>query len=441
MLAAVVREQGHDAHILDPYFNRVTPDAYIAYLKEHQFNVIGSTIYTLTQPLSKKLFEYTRRALPDAFTVAGGPHPTSLPAETLEDIPQLDCVVYGEGELTFAELLNYLREGVSIESVKGIAYRSNSQNRVVVNPPREFIERLDDLPLPAYDLFPIQEYVPTPNLVRRYPTVATQISRGCPFQCVFCEYNLALGRKYRHKSPDKVIEELLYLKSRYNARGIVFRDSTLTLNVPFLRKLCDEMVKNELDLAWMCYSRTDVIAKHGKELLPLMKKAGCWQIGYGCESGNQKSLDLLRKVTTVVDNVTAVEETIRAGIMCSTTWIIGLPGETREDAWNTVRLAARLGSHVAKFFLPLPYPNTELEGICREDGGLREDASYDDYELYMPDNPIYVNPRIGREGMTRLLKAAYRKFYTTPKVLYRNFSQLRDRDMVKKYWEFARLLL
>jgi anaerobic magnesium-protoporphyrin IX monomethyl ester cyclase len=437
----VAREAGHEVHVLDPYFTQTTPQSYRDFLKHHQFDVIGLTLYTLTFPLASTILAYSREALPHAVTMAGGPHPTSLPLRTLEELPLLDCVVLGEGEATFVELLDHIRRHLPFDSVKGIAYRKPGRDGIVANPPRELIANLDELPMPAYDLFPIEHYVPTPNLVRRYPTVATQITRGCPFQCAFCEYNLALGRTYRHKSPEKVIDELVYLKERYRIRGIVFRDSTLTVNPSFLYRLCEELIKAGLDLAWMCYSRTDVMSKYGKELLPLMKRAGCWQIGYGCESGNQKSLDLLRKKTTVQDNVVAVERTIRTGISCSTTWIIGLPGETLQDAWNTVELACRLGSHVAKFFLPVPYPGTELEAICRRDGGLRKDAAYQDYEFFMPNNPVYVNPLIGKEEMVKVLKRAYRRFYTTPRVLLRNLRQVTDWDSVRKYWDFVRLLI
>jgi len=441
MLGAVARDAGHDVTVLDPWFNQTTPESFASFLKENRFHVIGLTVYTLTYRLAKQLLAAIKAVLPNAFTVVGGPHPTSLPAETLRDIHDLDCVVYGEGELTFVEILDRLQHGAPLDSVRGIVYRPDSDGQIVVNPPRELLVNLDDLPPPAYDLFPIKEYVPTPNLVRRYPTVATQVTRGCPYNCAFCQYNLALGRNYRHASPDRIVEELIHLKQRYGTRGIVFRDSTLTLNVPFLRKLCENLIAHKVDLTWMCYSRTDVIARHGKELLPLMKKAGCWQIGYGCESGNQKSLDLLRKKTTVEHNVVAVEETLRAGMNCSTTWIIGIPGESYDEAWNSVRLACRLGSHVAKFFLPVPYPGTDLERICRELGGLREDASEDDYEIYMPENPVYVNPMIGKEATVRLLQRAYRLFYTRPKVLYRNLLNLRDGDSVKKYWDFFRLMI
>jgi radical SAM superfamily enzyme YgiQ (UPF0313 family) len=309
-----------------------------------------------------------------------------------------------------------------------------------MNPPREFLSDLDCLPMAAYDLFPMKNYVPTPNLVKRYPTIAVQVTRGCPYNCAFCQFNLALGKKYRHRSIEKVIEELTYLKDHYNAQGIIFRDSSLTINPSFLKKLCKAMMDNKLDLKWMCYSRTDMISKYYKELLPLMKKAGCWQIGYGCESANQKSLDMLKKETTVEDNMIAVQQTMKMGLMCSTTWILCLPGETADDAWRTFQFAKKLASHTAKFFLPVPFPNTDLEEICREDGGLREDASYDEYDLIMPETPIYINRQIGTKKMIRMLKTAYIKYYSNPTILFKNLATITDLHAVRKYLAYFRMI-
>jgi len=441
-LAAVAREAGHEVTLLDPYQAKIGPDQYVEFLKKYQFDIIGCTTYTLTFNLAKKLFELTRNALPDSFIVAGGPHATSLPEKTLEESIHLDFVVYGEGEVTFVELLEALMlRKTEFVSIDGIAYRRREDQKIVINPPRKMIADLDTLPMAAYDLFPMEEYVPTPNLVKRYPTFAFQVTRGCPYKCAFCQFNLALGRKYRHRSVTKIIQELQLLKDRYQARGVIFRDSTLTVNVTFLKELCHAMIHDKINLAWMCYSRVDLIAKHYRELLPLMKKAGCWLIGYGCESANQKSLDMLQKDTTVEENIIAVTETMKVGIMTSTTWMICLPNESPEETWRTVLLANKLASHVAKFFLPLPFPNTEFERICRENGGLRENASYDEYDLIMPEKPVYINKLIGASKMIKMLKTAYWKYYTNPKVLFRNLVTIADLDMVKKYWAFYRMLI
>ncbi len=440
-LAAVAREKGYEVHVLDPYFEKITRSKYLEYLKEHEFDVVGCTIYTLTFNLAKAFFKYTRSILPKTCLLAGGPHPTCLPLETLEQIKELDAVAIGEGELTFLEILARLSQEKDFDSVNGTAYRRHNDNQIIMNNPRDLISELDLLPMPAYDLFPIDKYILPPNLVKRYPTVAIQVTRGCPYKCGFCQFNLALGKKYRHRSPESIIEELKYLKSHYRIRGVIFRDSSLTIDLQFLKALCHSLIENRLNLKWMCYSRTDAIARQYKQLLPLMKEAGCWQIGYGCESANQRSLDMLNKGITVKDNITAVTETIKAGIMCSTTWIICLPGETSEDAWRTVMLAKKLASHVAKFFLPVPFPNTELEKICWEDGGLRGNISFDNYNMLLPKSLVYANPLIGEACMLKMLKTAYLRYYASPKVILRNLSSITDWDMVKKYWAFLKLVV
>jgi anaerobic magnesium-protoporphyrin IX monomethyl ester cyclase len=439
MLAAAIREHGHEVHVLDPCFEQTTTEELVARLERERYDVVGVTIYTLMFGRARALLELVRTTLPGAFTVAGGPHPTSVPIATLDELPELDCVVCGEGEQTLVELLERLQSRQPLDDVAGIAFRPQDDGGGRLNPPRSLVRDLDQLPMAAYDLFPIRDYVPTPNIVRRYPTVTTQVTRGCPHRCAFCDFTL--GRVYRHRSVPRIIDELTHLKERYGARGVVFRDSTLTVDPSFLRELCEAMITAEFDLAWMCYSRTPPIARDGDELLPLMKRAGCWQIGFGCESGNQASLDLLRKGTTVEENVEAVRKTIAAGIMCSTTWILALPGEDRAASWRSVELAASLGSHVAKFFLPIPYPGTELEKLCRAEGGLREDLRPDDFEFFLTRNPPYVNPRIGREGMVRLQQRAYLRFYATPRVWLRNVRQIRDADALRKYWHFVRLLV
>ncbi len=440
-LASIARKAGHEITVLDPYFEKYSKEDYIKFIQERQFDLIGCTIYTINFDKTKELFDCSRRALPNALLLAGGTHPSMLPEETLKGIETLDLVVYGEGELTFIELLEFVSKDRDYRDLKGIAYREKDTMQIKVNPRRELIENLDDFPMPAYDLLPVGRYVPTPNLVRRYPTIAFHVSRGCPYNCAFCQYNVTLGKKFRHRSVDRIIEELFLFKKKYNARGIVFRDSSLTTNPDFVIELCNSMIKNDLRLTWMCNSRTDIMARYYRKLLPLMKKAGCWQISYGCESANQRSLDLLNKATTVEDNVISLNETFKAGIMVSTTWILCLPGENIDDSWRTVMLANKMAPHVCRFFLPTPFPGTDLEKICKRDGGLRKIISYSDYEMISPKNPVYINPLIGKENTLKLLKRAYIKFYTNPKVLYRNLKTIRDLDALRKYWNVLRLFI
>lgn len=437
-LSALAKSQGFSVEFFDSQLVKNPTKDFQEYLKSKQFDLIGMTVYSMTVHKVIETAEFCKKILPEVKIVLGGAHATVVPKETLELSSAIDFVVFGEGEYTFLELISALEDNKEdFSHIKGLAFRK--KNIIILNQPRPIIKDLNELPMPDYRLFPIDKYVVSPNIVTRYPTFCLQVSRGCPYNCAFCEYNKALGKKFRTRSFDNIIKEIKYLKKGLKARGLVFRDSTFTLNKNWLEEFCRIFIKEKINIPWMCYSRTDAISNH-PGLLELMKKAGCWQIGFGCESANQKSLDLLNKQTTVKQNIIAVKETLKIGINVSTTWIIALPGEGEEDVMNTINLACTLGGHIAKFFLPIPYPGTKLYEFCKDDGGINKDFSWEDYDMLFPDNPVYINPRIGKEKMKNLLKLAYRKFYTKLKVIFNVVKSLSSIDAVKKYYYAAMTL-
>lgn len=436
-VAATVEQAGFDVSVLDLVHNGWSEDELEAHIKAQDFDVVGISFFTPQADLAQKTATVVRRAAPDCKVVFGGIHATSVPQETLETMPEVDVCVVGEGDLTFPQLLDCWQNDRSIAEVPGIVYRENGTILTTLPPPQ--IRDMDALPRPAYHLFPMKEYVVSPNLTRVQPTVSFQVTRGCPHKCTFCDYTTVGGSKIRHKSIPHIIDEIRYLRDEMGFRGMVFRDSTLTIKRKFLVELCEALIKENIDMSWACYSRVDI--KDPKELFELMKAAGCWQIGFGCESGNQKTLDLLQKRTTVEQNRDTVTAAYLTGLSVSTTWMLALPGETEEDTLNTIDFALSVPSHIAKFFLPVPYPRTELEHACRADGGLREDLEYINYDLWDQDNPVYVNPLIGKERSVELLKEAYSRYYRNPKMWWRNFKMLRDIEMVKRYYAGVKLLL
>jgi len=437
-IAAVAENAGHQVEVIDTQHKRMTEDQYTKFLKENAYDVVGLTFYTPQVFQAKKTCAFIKKVLPDCKVILGGAHVSSLPKPTMDYILDGDYGVIGEGEITFVELLEVLEKKEELSTVNGIVYRNNGG--IKLTPTRSSIKDLDTLPMAAYHLFPMKEYVCSPNVVSRYPTVSFQVSRGCPHRCAFCDYNKTTGRTFRYKSVPLIIEEIKYLRKTYGYRGLVFRDSTLTLSRSFIVELCEAMIKERIDMKWMCYSRTDV--KQSRELFFLMKKAGCWQIGFGCESANQKSLDLLHKGTTVQNNLETVTAAYDSGLSVSTTWIICLPNETKEDVLNTISFATKkCPSHIAKFFIPIPYPKTELYDICRENSdidGIKDD--YDRYDMYSND-PVYVNPLIGKEESLKLLKKVYRNFYLNPKVWYRNLKMIKDPDMLVRYFNGIKIML
>ena len=162
-------------------------------------------------------------------------------------------------------------------------------------------------------------------------------------------------------------------------------------------------------------------------------------ISYGIESGNQKSLDLLRKNITLAQIEKSVNLTHKFGINTLTTYMLGIPGETAADCMNTINFAGKLAGQIAIFYMPIPFPCTELEKICREEGGIRSDVKWSDYSSSDYSNPVYINSKIGKEGMRRIMNLCYRKYYTTPKVLLNNLLSINCLSDIKRYIRFIRI--
>ena len=174
-----------------------------------------------------------------------------------------------------------------------------------------------------------------------------------------------------------------------------------------------------------------------------MRRSGCWQIGFGVESGNQETLDFIKKGGSI--NLELIRKIVgqakRNRINVITSFILGMPNEDERMVQNTIRFALELRGHQAMFYLPVPYPGTELYQICKQTGGLREDARWRDYLSVDFQNPVYINPKLGREKMRYYYYRAYREFYRSPLVWLQNLTQVDSWESAKKYFRGGKALL
>ena len=369
----------------------------------------------------------------------GGVHITSLPQRSFKECPDADIFMVGEAEYTFLDLCCQLEENrLDLSRIQGILYRdADHPEKMRATLPRPFVTDLDELPLPAYEELNMDRYVPDDSMSKYLPSYSLFASRGCPFPCTFCGASITMGKKPRYKSVDLFINEIKLLKARYGARGFVLQDSTLLLNEKWVAEMCQRLIDEKVDVHWTCNARVDQVNEH---ILGLMKKAGCWQIHYGVESGNPETLALLEKKATLDEARMAIPITQKAGIQASTSYIVGCPGEDEERAWNTVRFAKELAAEFAVFFIPVPYPATVFYETCRRDGGIREDAEWKDYSSVNFDNPVYVNPLIGKEKMKRLAYEATGDYYRSARIVWKNFKTINTLNDVKRYWKAGKLL-
>jgi len=436
---AYLKSRGVDVHFLDYQITSLTPDELVERIKKERYDIIGIPVFTNTAHYSFHTARICKEALPGVLVVFGNVHVSSMPERTFNECPDVDICVIGEGEFTFEEIVTQHTNGLNvsgIESIKGIAYMENGKMRLTA--PRPLIKALDDLPS-IYESFPADKYVMAPQYARRLPSVTFMTQRGCPFPCSFCEVHVTHGFRTRYKSVDLVIKELVHLEKAYGIRSVVFADSTFTINKKYTMKLCEEMRKANLDIEWSCNTRNDVI---DYELMKAMKAAGCWQICYGVESANPESLKVIKKGGRMsVDIIRkTIAETKKAGIRIMATFILCIPGEDEQMVWNTINFAKELAPHTALFFLPVPYPGSELYKTCKETGLVRNDAKWEDYLSVDYDNPVYVNPLIGKKRMKELYKTAFRSFYLSPRIWWLNLKTIRSLDEVNRYLRSANAL-
>jgi radical SAM superfamily enzyme YgiQ (UPF0313 family) len=304
----------------------------------------------------------------DAAVVFGGPHPTVC-ADEVMGFEDVDFVVVGEGEYTVCELVEALEGRRNLQDVKGLVYRD--QGRIVHNPRREPISELDALPFPARELFALDEVLSNPvtNFPLPSPSLHLFASRGCPFECKFCQPCLdeIFGRRVRYRSVENVFEEIEYLVERYRIRGFMLEDDTLTVNRGWVERFCEEMVQRGLseELSWYCHSRADTV---DRETVRMLKDAGCISVCFGIESGSQRVLDILRKDTTEQQSWDAIRLCKEVGLVVVANIMVGTPGETLEDLEKTVRLVEGTQPELVFVGITTPTPGTYLFEEAAEEG-------------------------------------------------------------------------
>jgi radical SAM superfamily enzyme YgiQ (UPF0313 family) len=429
-LAANLERAGHQIEILDAPALGITSGKIPQIVKEHAYGLVGVTMLTPMYARSTEVVQRIKKALPETKIVVGGPHPTILPQETLLENEAIDYIVVGEGEMVLLELANCLETGDRIEAIKGLGYRS--KGKVTVNPPPELITDLDILPIPARHLLPMNAYRMTKSRRQSDHAFTVSVARGCPFNCAFC--CRIFGRKVRHHSVARLMEEIGTLMNKYGANEINLEADTLTLNKAFVHELCDELIHSGVSrrITWTCESRVDTV---DEALLGKMRQAGCWQISYGVETGSQRLLDLIDKGITLDQIEKTFAITKKIGISIRAFYMLGLPTETREESLKTIAFAKKLDARWSQFTLCTPFPGTELYDLAIKEGGLQSNnwADFKTHGGWTEGGLAYVPKGRSLEEMKRLQKQAYRNVYLRPKVFFRFLRTMDSMSMFREY--------
>ena len=415
-IAAAARKDGHDVEILDAPVQNFTPEMIAQKAKDDKFDLVGITGLTPAFGRVKATMEALKIISPDTITVIGGPHSSILPEETMKQL-DADFIVIGEGENTIRELLTTIESKGDFHNVKGICFKENGI--IIKTPSRPFEKDIDNLPLPARDLLPMEKYFLTATRTNRSGFCGTVIvSRGCPFNCSFCSHTF--GRTFRHHSPARIISEIEELITQYKATQINLEADTLTIDKKFLSALCDSLIENNIHkkVKWTCESRADTI---DEDILKKMKAAGCWQISLGVESGVDRLLNVLNKGETTEQILRASQLIKKSGISIRGFFMLGIPTETKEDSLETIEFAKKIDPDWAQFTLTIPYPGTPMYDKLKQNGEIKS-FNWDDYRTWAgwkeSDLP-YIPEGRTKEELRHLQKYAMRSFYLRPKIFLR----------------------
>ena len=346
-----------------------------------------------------------------ARVVLGGPHPTTDPAALMAE-PFVDACVIGEGEETAADLLGAWIagrdgpvEGAWVRTTDGTVHESRR---------RAGIRDLDALPMPAWDLLEMDAYIAAWGQLDSYRPglrgVNLMASRGCPFECSFCQPVLdeMFGKKLRARSPENVVAEIVELHRRYRIEGFWFTDDTFTTNRKWVTRFCALLRATGLDLAWGCTTRANLIAP---ELMATMAAAGLRKVGIGMESATERVREELYKKGVTQEEIThTVRVAHEAGVHVLLFLMLGAPGETRREMLATIEMATSLPASEASFSLFVPIPGTDLWTRMRAQGIAMSD-DYTDYDYYAKQP---FEGEISRRELRMLQRWAYLRFYGHP---------------------------
>jgi len=343
-------------------------------------------------------------------TVLDGQHPSSRPTDCLSN-PNIDFVVIGEPEETMFELVDVLEQDnlKDLKNVSGIAFVKD--DGTIFTEPRPPIRDLDSLPFPARHLLPMDKYFAAveENHLRgeiSKPWTTMLTSRGCPHNCVFCSVHIVMGRKWRGRSAENVVDEIEQLVHNYHIKQIDFGDDNMTLDKKRMESICDLIVKRGLDIEWFTPNgvRADTL---DEELLTKMKASGCKKIRIAPESGVQRVVNqIVKKNLDLEDVEKALVLSKKVGIKVGCFFVIGLIGEKKEDIEETIIYAHKLkkmGADAFYFSYATPLYGTELYEQAKRGGFLRDVFSD---EALAEAQPLIETPEFTAEDLRELCTRA-----------------------------------
>jgi anaerobic magnesium-protoporphyrin IX monomethyl ester cyclase len=383
-----------------------------------QCDVIGiSLMFSHDWPIAKSIIEMLRQTNPNATIICGGEHVTAVPEFCLDDCPEIDICVLGEGEETIVEFLHALETKRPWADIPGIAHRSEEGPTKTVS--RQRIADLDDIAWPAWDLFPLENYLANGLGYGVNPgrSIPLQVARGCPYQCTFCSSPQMWTTKWIPRSPDKVIEEMQYYIDNFGAQNFDWYDLTSIVKKDWIVEFCQKVIARDWNITWQMPSGTRSEAL-SDETLRLMFQSGQTNISYAPENGSPDTLKLIKKKIDLGTMKESIRSALKVGMNVKLNMIMGFPHEKKKHIFETLLFLkdmAILGVQDINIACFSPYPGSELFRQLQESGKIKE--MDDDYFLMLTSYTdlrfsFSYSPHIGNRELTVYRLGGFFLFYS-----------------------------
>ncbi len=432
ILAAVLEKHGYIVKILDTFSLSLSKKQIVEHIRELNPKILGITSVTANYGPAMDIIDMVKGIDSWIITVYGGPHVTIMPHIILKS-KNVDYIVMGEAEQTIVELVDYLlhKKGERAD-IKGIGY-TDEQGKIKITPMKEFIKDIDQLPMPAYHLLPMDSYRAYGwlDLGRKFCSMIT--SRGCPFQCTYCTSSKVFGYRWRYRSVENVFEEIMLLYNKYGIRHIYFQDDEFTVNHERVVGICNKIIENKLDLVWECLTRVSHV---DEGLLKKMAEAGCKSILYGVECGYQEGIDKINKKITLKEAIDAVKFSKKYGISPKVTFMMGFPWEGKVEIKKTIAFARKLNADLTFFNILNPYPGTPLYDEIKNSNLFVGGYTWDRYSPH-GEVPVIRTKYLTEKELSYWNGRAYLSVYSNPRFLLRKLKMLTNFRELKRNFKSA----
>jgi len=427
-LATSLKKNGfHDVTVLDGQKDQQSKAQFASYVRQASPDLIGIQVFSSCFTVTQRALRILRDILPDAILVIGGPHVTATAERALEDLPEADFGFAGEAEPGFPLLVNAVlnQRSTDLAAIPGLIYRKNGKH---VTNPRAVVKDLDGLGFPSWECIPPNTYPDSPQgaFYKRYPIAPILTTRGCPYECTYCGSPVNMTRQYRERSIEHVLDEIELLSVEYGVREIHIIDDLFSLKKSRVLDFCHGLNERGLDIAYTFPNglRLDSL---DRDMLLAMKATGAYAFTVGIESGSDRTLKAMKKQLSLSIIREKLQLICDCGLEPSGFFIIGFPGETKDDIEQTIQFAKSLPLKRAHFSNYLPLPGTESTLKLYQEGAVIP-GNWSELAYYKTP---YVPEGLTKRELKRLQRMAFLSFHLRPRILMKLLMEIRSFNHLK----------